>query len=666
MNVAIINIKSTQETCPRKINEQINKADKDSDILLLSDDITPIDSLKLRGKSSNDFHPEGMKCLQEACPRPIDIQKLRGKSSNDQEACPRPIDSLIKVMHTCLHTAEKHAIVCGQKIENNQSLIQTAEKYLPKYTLTVQVNADCVMIKRSVIETFGLLDTAYGSLQYALMDYYCRINKFGFSALTSHRALFSYNNTETKTPDDFSKDAELFKSRYDYWEEKEKRFKKHGTDPCAEFINELNTDSTDKKRILFDCIIMPAMHCGTSEYQISVFDAFYRLYKEKYEIYLYTNHEADEYHKLSEKYGNVIYPETITGKFRLGFAPNQLMFYDPMQTLNRFCLKIVQTMYDIMMVRIDEHVVDDVSNNVEAGVKLSDGIVFISNFTKNDFTACFANNRDLDGKKLKVIYPATGFSVPDKKYEQPFEYYILIIGNSYKHKAIAETIEVISVTQHNYIVVGYGDDSYIHPNIYGYKSGDLDDDFLYFLYAGCKAVIFPSMYEGFGIPIATALKSNKRVILCNNELNRELLDHFNEFSDYFYMFDRFEQIADILMNIDFSSDLKHVEYKDTWDRAATELESFFAGILAAETNADTLYDRWNFFKLVDANLINAEPLIKTLKEENLKQHDHIENLTQEYRSITGNKSFLSNFLFALKTYIRNRFPELYGKIKKMK
>jgi len=212
--------------------------------------------------------------------------------------------------------------------------------------------------------------------------------------------------------------------------------------------------------------------------------------------------------------------------------------------------------------------------------------------------------------------------------------------------------------------MGYGDNDFIQPNIYGYKSGDLDEDFLSCLFAGCTAVIFPSMYEGFGIPVTTALKNKKHVILYSNELNRELADHFDEFKDYFQLFDSFEQISDILESTEFSSKLPPAEYTDTWDRVASELDSFFEEILATETNADILHERCSFFNLVESNLINAQPLIKTLKEENLKQHEHIMNLTQEYRSITGSKKFSFLFPFALKTYIRNKFPKLYGLIKK--
>jgi hypothetical protein len=378
---------------------------------------------------------------------------------------------------SCLHAAEKHAIACGFEVENKKSLIETAKKYLPEYEISIHVSECCAIIKRDVIKTLGFLDASYSSLYYALLDYYCRINKFGFSAVTSYNTLYSCKRgtdepspcsfvtdepspcsssrkrgtdepspcsfgtdepspcspvTDEPSPCSSGTDALLFYSRFPYREEKERQEKQYSANPAVEFLALLDEGYYTKKRILFDCIIMPAMHCGTSEFQISVFDAFYKLFKDKYDVYLYVNVEADEYFGLSKKYENVLFPDTITGTFHLGYAPNQLMFFEPLVNMNRFSLKIVQTMYDIMMVRIDEHVLIDVSSNVETGILLSDGIVFISNFTKNDFMAGFANSKSLQTTKTKVIYPATGLVPARNVYDIPFADYFLVTHISTK------------------------------------------------------------------------------------------------------------------------------------------------------------------------------------------------------------------------------------------
>jgi hypothetical protein len=561
-------------------------------------------------------------------------------------------DGFYENMKSCLYAAEKHAIVNGQEIIDSKNQINAARKYLPDYSITIHTNAGCVLIKRAVINTLGFLDEAYSSLQYALMDFYCRVNKFGFSSIISHHALFSYKERVEEL--ECNADKELFASRYMYWAQKEQRYALHGTHPCVEFLNLIDSEHYPKKRILFDCVIMPPWDCGTSEFQISVFDSFSRLYKDKYDIFLLTNREADEYHKLSEKYENIYYPDTISGTFHLGFAPNQLMLFGPQLFMNKRCLKIIQTMLDVVMVRIDEHMLIDLNSDAELGIKASDGIVFISNNTKHDFLACFSNESSVKGKKTKVIYPATGLGAPVKDgYKLPFEEYFLIVGNNFKHKAITETIEAVSSSKLNFIVIGNKNKDISYPNIYSYEGGQLDDDFLSFLYTNCRAVIFPSLYEGFGLPIVISLKKNKRVVVYDNALNRELFEHFTQFKDYFLFFDKFEQIADIIEDIDFSSALSSIEYDDTWERVAGELESFFAQILEADVCPDKLNQRWHLYRLTEAKAKSDELLPESKKAELTSLHHQF-----------GSYKLTSMLRFALKEHVKNRHIKLFTFIKR--
>jgi len=572
---------------------------------------------------------------------------------------------LYNLLSRCLYTAEKHAIICGQEILNKKSLIEVAKKYLPYYTMTVEVNSNCALIKRDVINKLGFLDEAYNSIDYALMDFYSRINRYGYSALISHSALFSYNDRAAeKAFNDaaINEDRKLFESKYDYWMDTKELFSLHGTEPCVEFIELLDKDYSGKKRILFDCSIMPPFHCGTTEYQLSIYEAFYRLFKDKYELFIYSNYDANEFHKLTERFENVLFPDTITGVFHLGFVPNQLQVYEYQSEINRRCLKIVQTMFDIIMLRrIDEHYGINMNTNVELGLKLSDGIIFISNYSKSDFHACFNNISGIENIKQKVIYPAIEFTNPkENDYSLPFEEYILVTGNSFEHKVMKETIDVVSKTQYNYIVVGYGDYDLVHPNVYSYASGKLDDDFLSYLYVNCKAVIFPSLYEGFGLPIAIGLKNKKRVIVNNNILNKELEEHFSNFSEHLFLYDTFEQIVEIIDSIDFSQKLIAVEYTDTWDNVATELESFFIEVLNVDVDPEKLRDRWQIYKLVDAKMKDVE--VKTRNEDMVVINGLRVELKQIYSQF-GSYGIFRMLFFAIKEHVKNRHPRLYRIIK---
>jgi len=408
---------------------------------------------------------------------------------------------------------------------------------------------------------------------------------------------------------------------------------------------------------------MPPSHCGTSEFQISIFDAFFELYKDKYDIFLFTNYEADEYHNLSGKYDNILYPDTITGAFHLGYAPNQLMFFNNQKNMNEHCLKIVQTMFDIIMTRrIDEFFTADMKKIVELGIKLSDGVVFISEFTQDDFKARYANERFINEKKLKVIYPATDLYVPAKNdYQMPFDKYFLIIGNMFEHKVIKETIEAVKDTRHNYIVIGYGESEYIYPNIFGYMNGHIDNDYLRLLYSMCDAVIYPSLYEGFGLPVVMSFEHGKRVVANNNALNNELCRHFHDFKDYFSFYDSFDQLPGIIDKVSSETDVKLIMYGDTWARAAKELDSFFEEVLSSDVDIVCVNERWSLYETIESERqIVYDEMTQKANEITAMVTAELEILYKQF----GNYKLFPMLYFALKKHVKHRWSRLFKLLKR--
>lgn len=93
------------------------------------------------------------------------------------------------------------------------------------------------------------------------------------------------------------------------------------------------------------------------------------------------------------------------------------------------------------------------------------------------------------------------------------ERYILIMGNNYDHKEVRNTLRLLSdaFPYLNFVSIGADDPNL--ASVHAYASGDLSNETIANLYTHAEAVVFPSHYEGFGLPVAEALAYGKYVLV---------------------------------------------------------------------------------------------------------------------------------------------------------
>lgn len=167
-------------------------------------------------------------------------------------------------------------------------------------------------------------------------------------------------------------------------------------------------------------------------------------------------------------------------------------------------------------------------------VKNSDGIICISENTKKDLLHFIPN---VDPKKIRVIY--NGVSDDFYKINSEFDIssketrfkdlennkYLLYIGHrtSYKNFPIAVAAAAKVKEKYKFVVVGESLNeeeakmlaTNFEENEYVIIS-KLNNKGLNALYNKAFALLYPSSYEGFGIPIVEAMKTHCPVIASNN------------------------------------------------------------------------------------------------------------------------------------------------------
>jgi glycosyltransferase involved in cell wall biosynthesis len=186
---------------------------------------------------------------------------------------------------------------------------------------------------------------------------------------------------------------------------------------------------------------------------------------------------------------------------------------------------------------------------IKSAVKRAEKIIAISKFTKKDLLRIFEVLPD----KIKVIYQGCNFEKNSKNRNSKkilkkygiMKPYLLYVGNAYPHKNLDRLIEAFCVfnksNQDKYKLVLVGEKDYFYKKLEkeidkrGIENVILTDfvkdNDLPVIYQSSTAVVFPSLYEGFGFPPLEALMY-KKPVACSRETSMpeilgDAVEYFN-------------------------------------------------------------------------------------------------------------------------------------------
>lgn len=163
---------------------------------------------------------------------------------------------------------------------------------------------------------------------------------------------------------------------------------------------------------------------------------------------------------------------------------------------------------------------------------------------KSEYVICISENTKKDLKKfipeypqdrIKVIYNGVSddyFPLDEiSNIDIPFgkQKYLLFVGARGGYKNFNFLVESLKDTKYNLVIVGPNLEEHekelLNSNInhQWYYAGRLSNDKLNQLYNGAFAFIYPSSYEGFGIPVLEAQKAGCPVIALNTSSIPEIV-----------------------------------------------------------------------------------------------------------------------------------------------
>ena len=235
--------------------------------------------------------------------------------------------------------------------------------------------------------------------------------------------------------------------------------------------------------------------------------------------------------------------------------------------------------------------------------KNSDFFLSVSEASKSDAIK-FAQ---IESDKIKTIYEASfaNFEASEhnektqeinKKFSIKKPFLLSTLANDYR-KNFEGLIEAFltskSVKSHQLVIVikiEPSQNAYLKKTIKKYNAkndsivitGFVDDEELNTLYNSCSATIFPSHYEGFGLPVLESMQHGKAVICSNNSSLPEIINNEDALFDSHNIESIKEKIDKVLLDVNFRNRLEKLAIKQsknfTWEKTAKKTLEFIEEI----------------------------------------------------------------------------------------
>jgi len=270
--------------------------------------------------------------------------------------------------------------------------------------------------------------------------------------------------------------------------------------------------------------------------------------------------------KYLKKYNNIILLHNLHSKEYDIYHPT---YYSDAIFKEKTSLKYVVTVYDMINELYPEYFRDDkqaesVSIAKKRLIENADRVIAISQNTKIDILKYCAVSED----KIDVIYlgnhfdqssdhSRTAINIPNK--------YMLYVGSRYKYKNFIRFVTAVApllVENSDLYLISAGslpfdaeelslmvklgvDRKVIHRFV--------DDDALKYLYKNAALFVFPSIYEGFGLPILEAYSCDCPLVLSSTGAFHEIAGSAAEYFDPFCEQSMYSAVSKVL----FDNDLRH-------------------------------------------------------------------------------------------------------------
>lgn len=415
-----------------------------------------------------------------------------------------------------------------QKLPPEQSyeVFRALSGYLPEYHYVPVGVGFCLFIKFQILDEFGLMDEAYGRGYNEENDLILRANRCGYrAALANHAFVYhfgevSFNGSDSPKEELEKRNSALLLQRYPEYPRSIARYFNGLHFQAESMLSALLPDSEGRLDLVFDFSSMGTYHNGTFAAAKCILEAAVQEWQKHFHIYVMVSEAAERFHKLDRLKGIFLVRPETTRNFALAFRFGQPFDYERLARMSRVGVLNVYMMLDT--IAMDCLYLNHLNLETLWGTVFDygDAVLYNSHFVQEQFHRRFHRRPGL--KEMAAHHSLDLKDYRDPKDGSSAGTYILVIGNAFAHKYVSATVDALTRAFPREKIVALGLKEDARHNVTGYESGNLSDAQMHNLLRGARLVVFPSHYEGFGIPVVESLAYGKPVLARSIPVIREL------------------------------------------------------------------------------------------------------------------------------------------------
>ena len=399
------------------------------------------------------------------------------------------------------------------------------------------------LVRDRVLQEAGGLDAVYDDLTPALLDLMLRANRLGFSAVSA-----TSGESDPATISSVNEvDARIFRLRFP---EHAPAVARHATsaDRSAE---RLLGGLTHAGELALDLTGLRTWHDGTSELATALTRAL--AIEGRFALKLLADRGAARHHGLDRLKGVEVVDPTSRPVFRACLKVGQPFTWN--ELLRTWSAAPIAGFYMLDAISLDVERLDlvDLKHLWRVAFDHSELIGHLSSYTKAQMASRFGPA----GARGFVALCSTSVdeyrSVADEVTKSleatpPGQGTVLLVGNAYEHKNLLAAVRCIHAANPGQELVVLGRVLEPRPRVRWLDSGRLSHEELRRLYAEARAVVYPSLYEGFGLPVMHALARGRPVLAIDQPVFREISARTRE-ADNLHLFPGTAALAEGLATV---------------------------------------------------------------------------------------------------------------------